>query len=142
MQRPENYGLLAMLIFAGGVLMLAIAIAGHVWGRRIVLHGRYLALRVCVPPLLILLVIALFFIIPAGLASFYQSSYGYQLQPGEASGPLGDTNTGDFIVVLLWPFGFVLLFVYGLVLFAFGVFRLFRWIGEDSQSIERRHLAQ
>jgi hypothetical protein len=121
MQRPDNYPLLAVLILAGGVVMLAIAIACHFWGRRIVLHGGHLVLRVGAPPLLILLVIALFFVIPAGLAGFYQSSYGYQLQPGEAPGPMGDT--GVIIVVLLWPFGFVLLLVYGLVLFAYGVFR-------------------
>jgi hypothetical protein len=122
MQRPENYGLFWMLIFAGGILMLAIAIACHMGGRRVILHGRYLAFRVCVPPMLILLVMALFVVIPAALANFYKSSYGYQMQPGEAPGPLGDTNTGDFIVVLLWPFGFVLLFVYALA-WAVGFFR-------------------
>jgi hypothetical protein len=128
MQRPENYALLGMLIFAGGVVMLAVAIACHICGRRVIRHSRYLALRVCVPALLILLVIGLFAIIPASLADFYQSSYGYQLQPGEASGPMGET--GGLIVVLLWPFGFLLLFIYVLVFFVYGAFRFFRWIGE------------
>jgi hypothetical protein len=129
MQRPENYGLFAMLIFAGGVLMLAIAIACHIWGRRIILHSRYLALRVCAPPLVMLFVITLFVIVPLALAGFYQSSYGYQLQLGEPSGPLG--TMGDLIGVLLLLFGFLLLLGYALVLFVYGTFRFYRWLGEE-----------
>jgi len=128
MQRPENYGLLAILFLAAGVLMLAIALAAHVWGRHIVRHGRHRAVRVCVPPVLMLLVVALFIIIPGGFASFYDASYGYQLQPDETPGPMG--STGGFIVLLLWPFGFVMLLVYWLVLLSYGIFRFFRLLGE------------
>jgi hypothetical protein len=128
MQRPENYGLLAILFFTAGVLMLAVALGGHVWGRHVVRHGRYRAVRICVPPLLMLLVVALFIIIPGSFASFYDASYGYQLQPDETAGPMG--STGGIIVLLLWPFGFVLLLVYGLVLLSYGIFRFFRWLGE------------
>jgi hypothetical protein len=63
------------------------------------------------------------------LAGFYQSSYGYQLQPGEPSGPLG--TMGDLIGVLLLLFGFLLLLGYALVLFVYGTFRFFRWLGEE-----------
>jgi hypothetical protein len=125
MQRPENFSLFALLIFAGVVVMVAAAIAFHICARRVILRSRYLALKVCVPPLLMLLVIVLFVRGPVALSNFYSSSYGYQLQPGEPSGPLG--GVGDFITVLLWLLGMALLIGYGLyVLFLF--FRL--WLSD------------
>jgi hypothetical protein len=78
--------------------MVTIGIACHLWARRIILRSRYLALKICVPPLLMLLVVALFVIITATFSGFYSTSYGYQLQPGEPSGPLG--TMGDLIGVL------------------------------------------
>ena len=114
MQKPENATLFLVLLFAGAVLMLAIGITCHLWSRRIILRGRYLALKICVPPLLMLLVIALFVIIPVTLSGFYSSSYGYQLQPGEPSGPLG--TTGELIGVLPLLFGCAVLFCYALFL--------------------------
>jgi hypothetical protein len=127
MQRPENYVLFWMLTFAGGVCMLAVAITFEMWGRRIVLRSHHLALKICVPPLLILSALALFVIVPAVLAAFYDSSYGYQMEPGELPGPLGDTGMGSFIVVMLWPFGIILLFLYALIL----AFQFFRWLLSD-----------
>jgi hypothetical protein len=114
MQRPENATLFFVLIFGGAVLMVAIGIACHLWARRIIFHGRFLALKICVPPLLTLLVIALFVIITATFSGFYSSSYGYQLQPGEPSGPLG--TTGEWVGNLLILFGFALLVGYALYL--------------------------
>lgn len=58
-------------------------------------------------------------------------AYGYQLQPDETAGPMG--STGGIIVLLLWPVGFVLLLLYGLVLLSYGIFRFFRWLGEAFQ---------
>jgi hypothetical protein len=121
MQRPENATLFLVLLFAGGGLMVTIGIACHLWARRIILRSRYLALKFCVPPLLMLLVVALFVIITATFSGFYSTSYGYQLQPGEPSGPLG--TMGDLIGVLLMLFGFALLLGY-LLFLAFLVLRV------------------
>jgi hypothetical protein len=121
MQKPENYTLFAELLFGGGVLMLAIAVTCHLWTRRIVLRGRYLALKICVPPLLAILVIVLAVLITAFFPAYYSASYGYRLMPGEPSGPLG--TTGDTLGVLLMLFGFLLILVYMLFL-AFLVLRV------------------
>jgi hypothetical protein len=125
MQRPENATLFLVLLFGGGVLMVAVGITCHLWARGFILRSRYLALKICAPPLLMLLVIALFVIIPITLSGLYSSSYGYQLQPGEPSGPLG--TTGDLVGVLLLLLGFALLFGYALFL-AFLFFRL--WLSD------------
>jgi hypothetical protein len=125
MQRPENFSLFVLLILAGVVVMAAAAITAHICARRVILRSRYLALKVCVPPLLLLSIIALFVRWPVVLSNFYSSSYGYQLQPGEPPGPLG--SAGDFITVLLWLLGMACLIGYGLyVLFLF--FRL--WLSD------------
>jgi hypothetical protein len=121
MQRPENATLFLVLLFAGGGLMVTIGIACHLLARRIILRSRYLALKICAPPLLMLLVVALFVIIAVTFSGFYSTSYGYQLQPGEPSGPLG--TMGDLIGILLMLFGFALLLGY-LLFLAFLVLRV------------------
>jgi hypothetical protein len=118
MQRPENYTLFAELLFGGAAFLLAIAVVFSLWTCGIVLRGRRLALKICVPPLLTILLIVLSLIIGVGFSSYYSASYGYRLLPGEPSGPLG--TTGDSLGVL---FGCLLVIVYMLFL-AFLILRV------------------
>jgi hypothetical protein len=117
MQRPENYGFLVLLILIGIILMLAVGITGHQWARRVILRGRYLVLKIAMPPLLFGLVTVFFVVVAAGFTALYQSFYGYQVQPGEAYGPLGDDgNAGGIIGILLLLFGVIFFAGYALYL--------------------------
>jgi hypothetical protein len=117
MQRPENYGFLVLLILIGIILMLAVGITGHLWARRVILRGRYLVLKIAVPPLLLGLVTVFFVVVAGGFTALYESFYGYQMQLGEAYGPLGDDgNAGDIIGILLLLFGVLFFAGYALYL--------------------------
>jgi hypothetical protein len=116
MQRPDNIPLLISLALAGAIVMAIIGIICHIWVRRIIISGRHLAIRICVPLLLLFLVLILYLAVPVALDTFYQISYGYQLQPGEAPGPLGDSGLSDFVFGPLILFGLVLLFGYAIFL--------------------------
>ena len=99
-----------MLLIGGGVLMSVLAIACHRWSTRLILRGRHLLLRLCVPVLLT----GLFFIIPPVLAVLYSIFFGYRLEADEAAGPMGDPGG---LMLLLWPYGVLLLVVYAVAAF-------------------------
>lgn len=114
MQRPENFSLLFLLLFAGWIFILLSGISSHYFARHVVLKTRFLTLKICVPPALLLLNIVLFIAIPVGIGRYYGSHYGYQLQPGEAPGPMG--SPADLFCILLLLFNLVLLCGYALYL--------------------------
>jgi hypothetical protein len=115
MQRPENYSLLILLILASGILMLAVGWVCHALARRVILRSRYRALKICLPPSLMFLVVVLYIVVPAVLIGYYQTSHGYQLQPDEAPGPFA-LEAADLALLSLFLFGFILLFCYAVYL--------------------------
>jgi hypothetical protein len=114
MERPESPTLFALSLIGGFTLMTAIAVYCHLLARRIILGSSRRALKIFVSPLIFVFVVAVFICLPGGLAAFYSAHYGYQLQPDETPGPLG--NIGGFIAVLLWLLGFVSLLAYAVYL--------------------------
>lgn len=90
--------------------MTAVGVACHLLARRIILGASHRALKILVPPILFISALVVFICLPASLSIFYSAHYGYQLLPGEASGPLG--GSGDFIASLLWLPGLLALVGY------------------------------
>src|SRR5665213_144519 len=112
--RPDNPGLLILLIVIGALLMTAILVACHKWSTRLISTGRNFVLRYFVPLLVLpLAMVAAFLLLPAALAILYSSFYGYVLQTGETAGPGPDAVV--FLPILLWPYGAVLLILYYLI---------------------------
>jgi magnesium-transporting ATPase (P-type) len=110
----ELYGSLALLIFAGCILIFVVALAFHMRGR-----------WVSVPRQLMVLMLALFpFMLPV-LAISYRFA-AYQLQPDEAPGPLGEPE--DMAALFLWLCFYIVLSVYVLTIVVYGPFRFYRWL--------------
>jgi hypothetical protein len=118
MLRPDNYGLLMALLFAGWIFGLACVIVSHRLARRLGRSNKPVALKVSVPTVLFLLNVVLLIAIPKSISDYYGSHYGYQLQPGEEPGPLGDPS--EYLIMLLVFFNFLL--VCGYALYLTGVF--------------------
>jgi hypothetical protein len=106
----------------GWILVLVSGISSHFLLRRIIQKSSLLTLKICVPPALLLLNIVLFLAIPAGIGAYYNDHYGYQLQPGEAPGPM--SSESDLLIMLLLLFDLLLLCGYTLYL----VSLFFRWL--------------
>jgi len=64
MQRPDNYGLLMALLFAGWIFGLACVIVSHRLARLLGKSNKPVALRISVPTVLFLLNIVLLIAIP------------------------------------------------------------------------------
>ena len=114
MQRPESPTLFVLLLILGFVTMTAVGVACHLLARRIILGASHRALKILVPPILFISVLAVFICLPASLSIFYSARYGYLLLPGEAPGPL--EGSGDFIASLLGLPALVALFGYSVYL--------------------------
>jgi hypothetical protein len=98
------------LALGAAVVMIVAGMICHALARRIIVSSNHLILKIFVPFLLASLVIVLYVGVPLAIATFYDASYGYQLQPGESPGPLG--NSSDLIIMLLLLFGLALLLGY------------------------------
>lgn len=122
MDRPDNFGLLLLLISSGLIFVLASGVSSHHLARHFILKSRFLVLKFCAPPILLLLNIGLFLLIPLAIIRYYGRHYGYQLQPGEELGPM--ISVSDLFLMLFLSFDIVL--ICGYALYLVGV--LFRWL--------------
>jgi len=133
MQRPDNLGLLFLLVFSGWIFALVSGVSSHYLARQVFLKSRFLTLKICVPPALLLLNVVLFLLVPLIIGQYYDRHYGYQLQPDEAPGPMGSES--DMLLMLFLFFDIIVLCGYALYLV--GLF--FKWVWENT-GVQRREL--
>jgi hypothetical protein len=110
MARPDNFFVLALFDVSIVLLMYIGCTACRAWAIRIILRGHYLAAKILVPPLLGFFLLMLFAILSVAFTNFYDHFFGYQLQPDEVDGPLG--NSSSLNLVLVWLYGILMILGY------------------------------
>jgi len=113
-QRPDNFDLLYLLVFSGWIFVLVCGTSSHYVLRYVVPKSRFLAVRICVPPTILLLNIAVLLALPCGILLYYQNHYGYQPLQGEAPGPM--SSESELLAMSFLLFDLLLLCAYALYL--------------------------